>query len=325
MKKILVTTFILILIISCKINKVSNEEKQIFYKEKGYEFMPDRLKPEILNIRSSIYSIKDIGIDNTIAAFDQEGQFGLIDFDEDLNPEFKPIVEGYPNEFGEFHTDPYSKTMWLIVGRGVDTIDIESKKTGSVVVSNDGNGKIIESFIVDKNNKILLTGDTGGGAKCVTLFDIMNNKKIYSQDAEGYGYEGVLFPYYNNQILCMNYMEKGEKHYLEWNICDIHLKTFKTNKLTEILDKNQIEIEILNAKSYNLNSKIIFGFPYNIYRPKFIIKWDQEFKKVKAEPIILQMPKLEDYLYSASMIVSFDGKWMKTTVKKTIGRHVRCA
>jgi hypothetical protein len=319
MQKISVLLIISLSLFSCSKPKVSEQEKQKFYEEKGYTIMSNRLKPEIVNVREPIFSIKDIGIDDSIAAMDQEGQFGIIKFDEDLNTDFNPVVKEYPAQMGIFKTDPETRVMWLVAGRGIYTLDVDTKAQGHTVVSNDGNAKVIESFIADKKNKILLAGDSSGGASTFTLFDVPNNKKIYSQFAEGLGYNGIVFPFYDNQLLGMDYMKKNKDDpntsYVEWYTCDLYMKTFKDNELTKVLNKYQIVINH-EPVSYNINNRMTFGYPDNLYRPTYIIKWDKEIKDVAANPIALQMPGWEKYNYSLLMLVSFDGNWMKTTLKK---------
>jgi hypothetical protein len=315
MRKISVSLLILLFLISCFDPKVSEQEKQKFYAEKGYNTMSDRLKPEIVNIKEPIFSIKDIGIDDCIAAMDQEGQFGIIRFGEELNPEYSPIVKEYPAQMGIFKTDPEAKVMWLIAGRGVYTLDMDSKAQGHMVASNDGNAKIMESFIVDRKNNILLASDNGGGLSTLTLFDLVNNKKIYSQDEDGYGYTGTLFPFGDEQVLCMLRRKNNAVYTLHWLISDMHLKTKNENELTKVLNKLQIEIND-DIISCNINKRIGFGFQYDIYRPTFIIKWDAEIKDVEATPILVQMPGWEKFDYSLATMLSFDGSWMKTTLKK---------
>jgi hypothetical protein len=304
---------------SC-VEKVSDQEKHRLYEEKGYNTMNNRLKPEIVNVKDLIYSIRDIGIDGSIAAMDQNAQFGIINFDDELKPTFNPVVKNYPGQAGIFKTDPETRVMWLVAGRGIYTLDTDTKTKGHTVVSNDGNARIIESFIADRKNKILLAGDSSGGASTFTLFDVLNNKKIYSQLSEGLGYSGIVFPFYENHLLGMDYMSKDKESstidYIEWYVCDLYMKSFSENEITKILNKLQITVEN-EVKSIDLQKRIILGYPYNTYRPNFIIKWNEKIEDVNAIPILVQMPDSEkSSTVYGQMLVSYDGNWMKTTLEK---------
>lgn len=317
MERIFYLIIVCLSFLSCDGSKVSEQEKQRLYEKKGYNSMSNRLKPEIVNVKDLIYSIRDIGIENSIAAMDQNAQFGIINFDDDLKPTFKPVVKNYPAQAGIFKTDPETRVMWLVAGRGIYTLDTDTKTKGHTVVSNDGNARIIESFIADKKNKLLLASDSGGGLSTLTLFDTLNNKKIYSQDSDGYGYNGILFPFNDTNLLCMLYKKIDDETVIKWLISDLYLKTKNENELTKQLNKLQIKLWD-ECKTFDMNKRFILGYPYKIIRPKFIIKWNQDLTEVTATPILLQMPNSEKsgYSYSPEMLVSYDGNWMKTTLEK---------
>ncbi len=278
--------------------------------------MNNRLKPEIVNVKTPIFSIRDIGTDNAIAAMDRNGQFGTITFDDDLNAAFKPIVENYPAQAGIFKTDPDTKTMWLIAGRGVYTLDANTKAKGHFVVSNDGNARIIESFMADKKNKILLAAANGGGSSYFSLFDTNKNEKIFNLLDTNISYNGILFPFEGSRVLCMLYRKEGEKSFVKWFLSDTRLKTKDETDLTKTLDKYQLVVND-ETISYNIPHRVLFAFQNGIYRPTYVVRWDAETKDISATPIIVQMPGWEKHNYSLSMSVSFDGTWMKTTLQKT--------
>jgi hypothetical protein len=195
-----------------------------------------------VNVRELIYSIRDIGIEGSIAAMDQNAQFGIINFDDELKPTFNPIVKNYPGQAGIFKTDPETRVMWLVAGRGIYTLDTDTKANGHIVVSNDGNARIIESFIADKKNKILLVAANGGGASYFSLFDIKKNEKVFNLLDTNISYNGILFPFYETQVLCMLYKKESDNTILKWLISDMYLKTKNENELTKTLNKLQLKV-----------------------------------------------------------------------------------
>jgi hypothetical protein len=315
MKKVLYIFLFLLAIFSCQNETEIQRENEQIYNVKGFGENMQRLKPEIITTKEVINGLVALSIPNTIGTLDKHADFALLHFDKQGNLDVKPIVKGLPEKKSlDLYSDDENNILWVVRGKGVYFLDIESKKSGHIIVSNDGNGKIYRVFTVDPQKKILAIDFDNGPvtASQYRLFDLPNNQEIPTNPG---AYMGVLFAYYNKQLLG-KYWENGA---YEWDLSDMIIETgkFWDDNLTKALTKFQINTWH-KTKTMHLKKRILLGTGWIgkklIY---YSVRWDEKIEDVKVEPLILQVP--EDCHIRDDYVLSQDGNWMKTLLSRYSG------
>ncbi|MBN2443857.1 MAG: hypothetical protein JXJ04_21020, partial [Spirochaetales bacterium] len=300
----------LLLLMHCNIikipPKVTEEEKKQIFTEKGFNLMPETLKPVILKSNTFFMGLHEINKLNSVATV-SNGEFCFLTIDKNGFIEVEPILKGFPppEPAKDRETDFDGKFMWQKEGRGFRVIEIETKKTGYCLASANINAQIHNVMIIDKENKIFLIHLVDYAVKkppytFYVLYNFKEDKIIY----ESPYIRGILYYLNDNKLLWRLGSASG------WYMVDIYLNKYEPNELTKKLSALQIFIADYGCKPIHVKQRILYGSNRIDNRPTFFtVRWSEDFEEVKAEPIILQRPK--GLLYS-SFFFSRDGNWGKT-------------
>ena len=311
MKTKKIVLFIIIIFLTSCVTR-----KDVIYYYKGFlgDSMKKKLKPMILPNFKPIEEILGINKQNYLAAINKKGEFCLLEIDEagviiDMNP----IIHSFPSDFGSsYHSDNEHNVLWQIEGRGFTVLDIKTEATGDCIVSYNADDKVLNSFLVDADNKIFLIDMSRLDRNTLcsikgflyVLYDLNKNKIIFESPIYG----GTVYPFNNNLLFC-EYI--GEKHdMLKWYIIDFYLDNKKENKLTKKLTKMQIKAWD-RSKTIHTGRRMMLGTSrLSGSLEYFSIRWDEDFEDIRIEPIILQKPNGKRI--SSRFEFSPDGNWVKT-------------
>jgi hypothetical protein len=161
----------------------------------------------------------------------------------------------------EFFSDNEHNVLWTKEGRKFVAFDLETKRTGNIVVSHDGDDVIGEAILVDPEKKLfaieIITAamDLENIHARFILFDLNNNKSLFQSNP----YDGTILPFSKSIILWDKQIRnKTRSYYSEiWQFTDLQLNKLPDNKLTDSLTKNNISIETRNAKPYHFVKRIM--------------------------------------------------------------------
>lgn len=310
MLRLVAVALTLIILSGCG-ERLTEEERAKIYEERGFNEMKmkkKRLKPEIIEFGKPFYELAEVSIENAVATIDGSGSFALIYLDERGKIELEPIVEGFPGGPGILGSDSEHNVLWITRGRGLYILDIESKKTGHTIVTNDGNAKIIQVFLIDREELIFgIVTISAGAYPAYSIYYLLEDRLELVSSC------GTLFPFYNNKLLGFYFDEEVEPPMREWDISDYRMDNFvgaKGNKLTRELSKLQIDTWH-KTKTIHLGKRMMLGTGWIgdklLY---YSVRWNEEIDEVKIEPLLLQLPK--DSLVHDDFTFSADGNWVQT-------------
>ncbi len=281
-----------------------------------------RLEPVIIESRYEIYEIGEIKKKNCFGTMTENGDFAIGKIGKDGVVSVEPIVEGYPPKDsygGGFTTDPFGSMMWVIDGREIIVIDADTKKTGKALTSPDGNERIHSIYVVDREKKLLFidiiiakgmsSGDINN--EYYLIYDLNENKIVHKSFIKGTAY-----PLSPGKLLFWHdvpYMKGGKKFYKEWySITDLFEKDDVKNELTKKLTKSKIQLDLF-SNPVRAQAGKLFGIVEKVDKENYtfsidqLVTWKENYKDVKINPIVVQIPKKGDF--TDSFKLSGDGKW----------------
>ena len=304
-----------VLFFSCNPVKVTEEEKQQIFNEKGFnEMKKERLKPELYKHKYNIIDIVDINIPNTMAGLNGKGEFIFIRFDDEGEISVTPIVKGFPGTGGQLYSDNENNIIWIIRGRGLYVLDIPTKLHAHVILGLYG--KVITTIVINAEKKIMGATTLSAGAEGFG-YHIIDIKKQESTLASGL--KNTIYPFYDDYILFPRKLKNEKSEKIKWVLFHYDIaneRIVKHNKLTEELTKYQMRF-YWNSKVYHLKKRIMLGTNWigkvgeNLVY--YTIRWDEEIEKVNIEPLTIQKP--ENTSLSTDFMFSPDGNWVKSTIK----------
>src|SRR5574344_326887 len=109
--------------------KISLEEQEILLAEKGYGMMNEYVEPKIVAHTLSFFGLAETGYDNNVLTLNSKAEFSYIDLSNPDHPRLEVITPGFPGVGGVLGADAEHHVAWVVRGRGVYFIDLESKKT----------------------------------------------------------------------------------------------------------------------------------------------------------------------------------------------------
>lgn len=284
--------------------------------EWGGDTQMKRLEPVIIESEYEIYEIGEIKKKNCFGTMTENGDFAIGKIGNDGVVSVEPIVEGFPpnDSFGGFTTDPFGSMMWVIDGREIVVIDADTKKTGKALTSPDGDAGLRSINVVDRDKKqmIIRVIMHGSDESYYLIYDLNENRIIYkSSKIIGFPYPlspgKLLFWHY------VPYVKGGEKFHKEWfSITDLFEKEDVKNELTKKLNKSKIQLDLF-SNPIRAQAGKLFGLIRKLDKENFtfsidqLVTWKENYKDVKINPIVAQIPKNGDFIDSFKL--SGDGKW----------------
>ncbi|MBN1700204.1 MAG: hypothetical protein JW881_22020 [Spirochaetales bacterium] len=271
--------------------------------------MQKRLKPEVIRTDAVIRGITGVNIKNSVGALNETGEFCLLEIDEEGNTELNAVLPGHPeNKSLNLNSDNEHNIMWIVRGRGVYFLDLESKKTAHITASNDGNGKILSVFTTDPEKRIMGITYTNcpGCAVNLTFYDLKKRETI----GEVVLGPGKAFPYYDNTVLCV-YTKPDRTRW--WFACGYDAKKPEDlfeDRLTRKLTETQMDAWHRSDAIHPAKRILICSVLVNGKAAYFSVRWDEKREKVKVEPLILQ--RLKNRCFDDVFLFSPKGNWIKT-------------
>lgn len=283
----------------------------IFGQTDGVVSLRKRLKPIKINSFRKISGISGIARQDHLAGINGKGEFITIQIDHKLKAHLKTVVPKFPPFDGwELKSDNEYNFIWKTRGRGLYALDIETQKTGHCISSNNGNDKVVNTQLIDPENKIFMIelsrlgpGLSGLAGFIYVLYDLNRDKIIFESEIYA-AHTYRLNDQYNFHCDIL-----GKDHdILKWYLIDKSNKKIE-NKLTQKMTDMQINIWP-KTKGISVKQKMMIGTSKTIKNAYFSIRWDEKFEEIKIEPIIRQRP--DGNFMDEAFEFSGDGKWIKT-------------
>jgi len=310
-------SFILVLFFS--FSCTGEKAIQNIYQSKGYENqMVKRLKPVIIKTNFQILDVESIGIPGCLATTSKKSEFALLHIDEAGTITVDPVVPGFPGKLGQnLITDGVHNAIWMTRGRGFYVLDMETKKTGHIIVSNNGNDSISTTYLFDPEKKhfFIKVMPPYPVQFYYILYDLFENKEVINSKQ----YNGRLYPYTKGNFLFCEFTGDNNE-IVSWKIVDKEFNVIETNNLTDKLTEFQIDV-YPRTKAFHMQKRIMFGTSRPMEKLTFYtVVWDEDLEDVKIEPIILQIPKKT----KLQELVEFspDGAWMKSVARSVGGQFL---
>ena len=312
MKRLLLIVLMLpLLLVSCL-----DENKKI-YESKGFTDMQKRLKPLIIKTGYTLLSLYSVPEPDTMAAV-MGPDFSYIHFDKSGHiASVTSIVPGFPGDFGKYYGVD-SGCFWMIRGRGVYTLDLQTGKTTHCIISHNPNVKLVDALVVDPVNRILLVKYyelifPDEGPSQYVLISLDTGEIIFTSKE----YEGFFIPMGNpDRLLYCQFYQKNDIWLFKWYETDLYMTKLKGNKLTKKLNELQFYMWS-HTHTFHREKRRMIGYIKNTDPTRFVsVHWDEDLEDVMVEPLILQQPKGN---LSDGMEFSPDGNWLKTELRPPAG------
>ena len=206
----IVNIFLLFLFICCNnSSKVTEEEYNIIYTEKGFYDMEESLKPLILNSKKRFYGLYEINKANSVATLNKNGDYSILTIDKYEQVEINTIKYGFPkSKVSKSFSAPEYNIIWGKRVRGLYILDIETKETRFCSASGESNAEILGVQIIDFDKKFFLIELVDHAIKkgpyCFyVIYDFINDKIIYESELTD-----ATLNFLNNDIfLTMEYID----------------------------------------------------------------------------------------------------------------------
>jgi hypothetical protein len=309
-------SFVLILFFSLAVFAIN---KSKILSELGLNTMDLRILPEIVLYKDEVANLIEVNLPNSFVLVDIGSTCKIIKIADDFDLKVLETLPGPPGE--EHQSDPAYNIIWAKYGRQFSAHDIESKKSGTIVVSHDGDEAILSMSLVDPIKKIFAiviiqyAFNVVKSPKWFVLYDLQNDKIIEKSRI----FKGFIAPFSRDTIFSIESIRDSNGVYIgqNWQITDLHLNKYPDNELITQLNKNKIQIRLDHSNRISLNKQIMIArqrLPLNFNSSLFdcSIRWKPDFTDIKIEPLTIQIPK--NYFYSDYMKFSGDGNWLKSTV-----------
>jgi hypothetical protein len=296
--------------VSC--NQISRKERNTIYETKGLSLKENYLKPLIIKTSKEIYQLVEIRKKNCIGTVNSRGEFSILTIHNTGRVSVNNIVRHFPPDFGDkIESDPEHNMMWLIHGRGIYILDMESRKTAHVLASNNPNDRVMNTFLLEPEKKLFYVGLANAGIHDIpfsyALIDFNQKIKTFESPLM----RGILYPIGNNLFLYQEYSNAGTT--FKWYISGLDINEKKENKLTRKLTKLQIDTWS-EAKTIHIGKRMMLGESHRLDKAEFFsVCWDEDFEDAKIELIISQIP--DGGLLNNLFSFSFDGNWVKSTIE----------
>jgi len=277
--------------------------------------MKERIIPEILEYKDEVLTVLEVNIPDCVALFDGYGKCVIAKIKPDGTFEKTIMPPGCIGE--DIYSDPQHNVIWAKRGRRFSALDIETKKTGELIVSHDGDDNIHHIILADPEKRIFAIDIIGYASHIedspihYILYDLFNNKTIYSSK----NYNGFLFPYAKNTLLWEDFLSdsKGIDSISRWQFTDLQLNKLPGNNLTLKLNESGMNVWYKNGIPFHFGKRIMIGKEIRSENQVCCtIRWDEELRNVKIEPFYVR--ERGGYFLSDFFTFSGEGNWVRTTI-----------
>lgn len=270
------------------------------------------ISPIILNGEIPVTSILNVASPTNYVLIDLAGQIHTFKIADNKIVTQKNGNCALNRPCNEYFSSCSSHFVWGFGVRDFHVVDLNSHQSKSIVVSHDGNEKIVSANLFSNSLFFIQNYHTGWSLKEsyieVSHFDFDSNKITFSLKCNG----GVFFPINNSDAIWEGFGDTTEPS--TWELTDFKLQNPLKNSFTDTLTKLDIYV---GDDSWNPLSRIMVGRDRKAFNRDFYtysISWDSSFKDISISPLTYQIPK--DKCFSDYFQFSLDGKWARVTASQ---------
>jgi hypothetical protein len=295
---------------------VTAEEREALLGEKGYKSMSEYVEPGVISHGVSFYGLVESGFDNKLLTLNNRGEFSYLNLEIPEQPRLEVISPGFPGVGGQLISDAENRVAWIVRGRGIYFIDLDSLKTGHMIAGN--RGRVIQVLLTDKE-RLLFAVTVFPGAEllgyCVyELSTGTDHGLIVTPRVTIYNSLG-------NDMLLRERQVKKDEHLNGWYLSDTFWTKERNNPgvtypaaepLTQFLTGHNVHaVNEIDGKLLHQGKRLLFAWSY-IDRwdstQMVIVRWDENLEEVKIFPLVQDTLR---FFYQGPMHISGDGNWMK--------------
>jgi hypothetical protein len=288
--------------------------------EKGYGIMAEEyVEPMVIPHGLSFYGLAESGFDDKLLTLNSKGEFSYINIENPERPELEVLSPGFPGVGGQLISDAENRVAWVVRGRGVYFIDLDSLKTGHMIAGNYG--RVIQVLLADKEQLLFNAVVFSGEIMIVYAYELSTGTDHGEVDAV----EITRFNTLGRNQLLMDTVVGDIPKYTGWYLVDGFLSEFARNPgatlpggdpLTKALTEHNVHaVNEIDEKLLHQRKRLLFAWSYidrmGPIQP-VLASWDENLDNVRIEPLILQMQNTQRFSYREPTHISGDGNWMKS-------------
>ncbi len=318
---LIIVLLILVSMLGCTrtaYSQITETEKKVLLNEKGKGIMAKYIEPEVLQFNGKYYELVESGYDNKLITLNNKNEFCYLDLTIPEHPQLKVISPGFPGVNGLLGSDAENRVAWLVRGRGVYMIDLDSGKTGHIIAGNYG--RVDHVLLTDKERLLFVIVSFSVEAQILYAYELLKNIDHGQIGVTGIG----SFYSLGKNVLLLSGNYPKEPEYTGWYLSDSFLTEAKANPgkiypgtdpLTKELMKNNVHGLIDGMeKQLHQRKRLLFGWSYTeLKRPTqpVLVHWDESIKDISIDFLLLQMQDNADQIHTGPFHISGDGNWMK--------------
>jgi len=299
--------------------KISLEEQELLFAEKGYGMLNEYVEPKIVAHTLSFFGLAETGYDNKVLTLNSKGEFSYIDLSNPDHPRLEVITPGFPGVVGVLGADAEHHVAWVVRGRGVYFIDLESKKTGHMIAGNDG--KVTQVLLADKDRLLFSVVVFSVEASILYTYELSINKD--------YGRTGLtansVYINLNSDTLLFEKNQQKSPKYTGWYLTNTFFTNFNavepgsilpgSHPLTKALMKNNAHaVNEIGDKMVHQGKCLMFVQfkPVKDSASQYsLVQWSDDLQDIQFNPLVLQFPRPTRQAYYGPIYISADGNWVK--------------
>jgi len=280
--------------------------------------MSTSLQPLIVKSKHAFQGLYELNKTNCMVTLNAKGEFCTMTIDDTGQATLNGAAAGFPGKTGSLvSTDAANNFAWLAKTRGLYILDLNSGEKRIVNPSGITSAFISGVFLIDAAKKLfgislyISAFSPEDAYNNYYLYDFPNDKILFTHE----NFSGDLLRFGDNTIL---YWKIVSKYKAQWVLLDAKFNELASNKLTDELNKLDLDI-CSELKPINEKRKILLGYKIisNVTETTFLVRWNENFEKVKTEPVVLQLP--DGKALSPDFYFSSDSNWLKTLKKESDG------
>jgi hypothetical protein len=295
---------------------IEGEEKETLLRGR-YKAMEEYVKPDVVSHHIEYYGLAETGIDNKLLTLNNRGEFCYFNLEIPNSPRLEVITPGFPGAGGELGSDSENRVGWVIRGRGVYFIDLDSGKTGRMVAGNYG--RVTQVLLTDKERLLFAVIAFSGRSSILYSYELSNGT---AQEA-GASQAAVYNALGKNKIF-VELLGSTKPEYNGWYLTDTFLTNIKAGQgsilagsdpITKALTDNHVHAVNESNKLLHQGKRLLFAWSYITNPPiqQVLVRWSEDLQDIEISPII-QMKKTEAIIsYSGGVsLISGDGNWLRS-------------
>jgi hypothetical protein len=302
---------------SCVTGKyVEGEAKERLLEERGYGTMEEYVKPDVVSHHLKYNGLVETGIDNKLLTLNNRGEFSYLNLETENQPRLEVISPGFPGSWGELGSDAENRVGWVIRGRGVYFIDLDTKKTGRMVAGNYG--RVTQVLLTDKARLLFAVVTFSGETSILYTYELSTNVEQKTGASQVAKYNAL-----GKNKLFVELLGSKEPEYNGWYLTDTFLTNIKAGEgsilagsdtITKALTDNHVHAINDSDKLLHQGKRLLIAWSY-ISRSgdiqTVLARWSEDLQDIDIQRTVLQMRDTEKQIYNGPDGISADGNWLK--------------